>query len=260
MSEPIMQPPAEKNSSKDETVVSFSRTTFNYLIVAVTFLIVGVVIGASVFGQNNDGGLTEAAVERIVSQAIAEAGFGSAGPDRFELVDDDPYLGPEDAPVVIVEFSDYRCPYCGRHFEQTLDPLMENYGEYIRYVYRDYAALGPESVAAALAAECANEQGAFWAFHNAFFANQERLSRAYYIETAEANDLDIESFTTCIDEARYINEINADGLDGQINGVNGTPGFFINGTPLRGAQPYEMFERLVLRELEKAGIEPGAES
>ena len=87
----------------------------------------------------------------------------------FALVDDDPYIGNEDAPIVIVEFSDFFCSFCKRHFDQTLTPILENYGDYIRYVYRDFAQLTAESQPAAAAAECADEQGVFWDFHNDFF-------------------------------------------------------------------------------------------
>ena len=109
---------------------------------------------------------------------------------------------------------------------------------------------------AAQAAGCANEQGKFWKFHNTFFENQDKLGRDFYIQTAKDNGLDVDEFTKCIDEGRYTGEINADMVDGQLNDVQGTPGFFINGKFIRGAQPYEVFEKIVLRELKKAGIDP----
>lgn len=249
-----VQPNAEPMLA-DQPVVTVSGTVINYVLVAVTFLIVGVAIGAVAFG--NRSGLTEASVEKIVRTVLADYNLSNE-PNRFELVDNDPYLGAEDAPVVIVEFSDFRCPYCHRHFVDTLVPLLENYGEHIRYVYRHFAVLGPESTAAAIASSCGNEQGKFWEFHNTFFENQQSLGRSFYISVAEDNDLDVEAFTTCIDESRYLADVNSDIIDGQLNGVAGTPGFFINGTFVRGAQPYEVFERLVLRELAKANIEVNA--
>jgi protein-disulfide isomerase len=246
----------EQKPQSEQPVASLSGGLLNYLVISITFLVVGVIIGVTISNNTsaNDGGIDATVVERIMRDVLADAELGG-GVDRFELVDDDPYIGAEDAPVVIVEFSDFRCPYCGRHYTATLEPLLENYGEHIRYVYRDFAALGPESVAAAVASQCAFEQGVFWEFHDTFFTSQDQLGRDFYIATAEENGIDVDEFTTCIDESRYLNEVNSDGIDGQLNGVSGTPGFFINGNFVRGAQPYEVFERLVLRELSKAGID-----
>lgn len=245
------------NEPDSDEIVTLSTAAFKYAIIAVTFMTLGIVIGALGFGQNNSQpALTTADVEDVVRRVLDSYDFSAGSEvDRFALVDDDPYLGPEDAPVVIVEFSDFRCPYCGRHYEQTLEPLLENYGDYVRYVYRDLAIISQESLPAAMAAECAHEQGKFWEFHNAFFQNQDRLGRAFYIEQAETFELDVERFTTCYDEAEYLNEVQNDVVDAQIEGVSGTPGFFINGMFLSGARPYETFERLIQRELEDAGID-----
>lgn len=240
-------------ASNDE-VFTFSPIVGNYFIVAAVFFAVGLIVGVVGFGSGSS--LDEAAVERIVRSALADANLsGESGPDRFALVDDDPYIGDPDAPVVIVEFSDFRCPYCGRHFSETLQPLLDNYGEYIRYVYRDFANLSPESITSAVSAQCANEQGKYWDFHHALFTNQDRLGRELDLEIAADIDLDINSFTQCINEERYLDEVNADRLDGRLNNVTGTPGFFINGQFVSGAQPYEIFERIIQRELDRAGIQ-----
>lgn len=203
--------------------------------------------------------LDEATVQRIVTEAIAQSGRDNT--DRFEFVDDDPYLGAEDAPVVIVEFSAYACPYCGRHFIQTLQPLLDNYGQYIRYVYRDFPTINPDvSFPAALAAACANEQGKFWEYHDQLFNNQSQLGTDFFFSVANELELDIASFTTCFEEQRYLDEVNADYFDGSLMNITGTPSFLINGQSISGAQPYNIFERVVLRELEKAGIDPNADS
>ncbi|MCY3574540.1 MAG: thioredoxin domain-containing protein [Chloroflexi bacterium] len=208
--------------------------------------------------------LDEARLRAIIAEALeghaAAAKPAEAAPDRFALVDDDPYLGAVDAPVVIVEFSDFFCVYCKRHFDQTFVPLLENYGEHIRYVYRDFARLTPESAPAAAAAHCAYAQGKFWEFHSAFFANQQALGQDFYLQTAEENQLDIEQYTACLEDTGSLDEVDFDGLDGQLAGVQGTPGFFVNGQILSGAQPYRIFERMVQRELDKAGIDYAAVS
>lgn len=240
-----------------DPTAAISKVTFNYVLIAIVFLLVGIFIGA--FGLNdgrrmNDEQLIAALINALEARGLQYGGESGAS-DRFALVDDDPYLGDEDAPVVIVEFSDFFCSYCKRHFEQTFAPLLENYGEHIRYVYRDFARLTAESAPAAAAAQCAFEQDKFWEFHQTFFSQQDSLNRDFYIETAELHELDVDAYTACLDENRYLDEVDFDGLDGQLAGVRGTPAFFINGQLLSGAQPYRIFERLVQRELEQGGVQ-----
>ena len=246
--------PQTTPEKKADQVVVISKITFNYILIAITFLLVGMFIGA--WGRNaNSIAIDDEQLRAALTSVLADMEFGSEGAaDRFALVDDDPYLGDEDAPVVIVEFSDFFCVYCKYHFDQTFVPLLENYGQHIRYVYRDSARLNPESVPAAAAAQCAFEQGKFWEFHQAFFSSQAALNRDFYIQTAELHRLDVAAYTACLDENRYLGEVESDGLDAQLEGVHGTPAFFVNGQLLSGSQPYGIFERLVQRELDAAGI------
>jgi protein-disulfide isomerase len=250
----------DSKDKKEDALMTISPSMLMYALVAVTFLLVGIVIGTSL----NQNSVSAAEVERIVRTVLAETDFttASAGSetDRFELVDNDPYMGDENAPIVMVEFSDFFCPYCGRHYEQTLVPLLENYGKYIRYVYRDMAILSENSVLAAQAGECAAQQDKFWEFHNTFFTNQELLTPDYFRQVAQENGLDMTAFEACLATEATIKEVEADRIDGYINGVEGTPGFFINGNFVRGAQPYEVFEAYIVRELERAGIDPEADS
>ena len=226
----------------------------------ISALLLGMLLGYSL-GQNNQAEapapLDEAQMRAIIASALQD--YQPPAPadeiDRFALVDNDPYMGAVDAPVVIVEFSDFFCVYCKRHFDMTFMPLLEAYGPYIRYVYRDFARLTPESTPAAAAAGCAYAQGKFWEFHGAFFNNQDSLGRDFYLQTAENYQLDMAAYTDCLDSGMYIDEVEIDALDGQLAGVQGTPGFFINGQILSGAQPFRMFERMVQRELDKAGID-----
>ena len=239
------------------------RLTLNYIVVAAVFFAIGLFVGAAALNPPDDSKVRvdEAQLRAVIASALQEhqlAATAEEGPDRFAMVDDDPFLGEADAPVVIIEFSDFFCGYCKRHFDQTFAPLLENYGEHIRYVYRDFARLTAESTPAAAAAQCAFEQNMFWEFRSAFFENQDKLGRDFYVETAETLELDVEAYIACLDEGRYITEVEIDGLDGQLAGVRGTPGFFINGQILSGAQPYSIFERMIQRELVKAGIEHSA--
>ena len=239
------------------------RKLLSYVVVAVACYLLGLLVGSGSLNPPPEAAavtVDEAQLRAVILSVLEErdlAAADDAAPDRFALVDDDPYLGAADAPVVIVEFSDFFCTYCKRHFDQTFAPLLENYGEYIRYVYRDFARLTPESAPAAEAAQCAFAQGKFWEFHADFFSNQQALGREFYLETAAAHELDIDEFSACLDERRYLDEVEIDGLDGQLAGVRGTPGFFINGQIVSGAQPYRIFERMTQRELDLAGIDYG---
>ena len=250
-----------------EAAATAKPATMNYTIVAIVFLLIGLFTGHQIWNTAGDSEpvlVDEAQLRGIIRQVLEDSDIAVKGDlprdeiDRFAMVDDDPYLGAEDAPVVIVEFSDFFCSFCKRHFDNTFTPLLENYGQHIRYVYRDFARLRPESADAAAAAQCAFAQGKFWEFHGALFANQPDINRDFYIATAEANALDMDAFTACIDEGMYASEVQLDGFDGQIAGVSGTPSFFINGQALSGAQHYSIFERMVQRALQDAGIDAPA--
>lgn len=232
--------------------VTLSRNTFNAMVIGVTFLFIGIVIGVLAFGGS--GGVDEDAVRAIVRDVLEESGV-DALEDMEAMADDDPYIGDEDAPIVIVEFSAYACPYCGRHFEQTFEPLLENYGQYIRYVYRDFPTINPNvSFPAAMAANCAEEQGMFWEYHELLFENQEQLGTQYFPLAASQLGMNVEQFNECLSSQRYYSEVENDFYDGSILGISGTPSFYINGTFYSGAQPYEFFERVIQRELDRAGI------
>lgn len=171
-------------------------------------------------------------------------------------VDDDPVLGEEDAPVVLVEFSDFQCPFCGKFSTETLPQLEEKYVKTgkVKLVYRDFPLeFHPEAELAAMAAECADEQGKFWEYHDVLFANQELLGDANYKKWAEDLGMDTEQFNGCYKGLKYLNEVRADMADGQKYGVSGTPAFFVNGKLISGAQPYTVFEQEIEAALAAAG-------
>lgn len=206
----------------------------------------------------SDGGISVGDVSQLVMEALAQQEAARLAEERIRLVDNDPYQGDEDAPLVIVEFSAYACPYCGRHFQETLQPLLDNYGEYIRYVYRDFPVINEAvSFPAAIAAQCANEQDQFWQFHDVLFRNQDKLGREFYLETASSISLDVAAFTACIDENRYQQEVLDDYYAADDLGISGTPTFWINGEIVSGALPYARFEQIILRQLQASGITVG---
>lgn len=185
----------------------------------------------------------------------ANAAPANNEPQRFEVsADDDPARGPEDAPVVIIEFSDYQCPFCRRFRQQTFDRLFETYGDQIRFVYRDFplTQIHPEAVNAAIAANCAGEQGQYWAYHDKLFEQAQGLSHEAYLAYARELGLDMEAFQACLQDPAQKKEVLADRDTGVQLGVTGTPTFFINGIPVVGAQPFEVFQQIIDQELQKA--------
>ncbi|MFH1587183.1 MAG: DsbA family protein [Candidatus Diapherotrites archaeon] len=163
-------------------------------------------------------------------------------------VDDDPVKGSEDAPVTIIEFSDFECPFCARFYSQTLSQIEKNYIDTgkVKLVYRDFPlSFHQEAQPAAEAAECADEQGKFWEMHDKIFENQQAISDSSYKQWAAELGLDTGQFNECLDSGKYASEVQKDVADGQAYGVSGTPAFFINGTKLIGAQPYSKFEEAI---------------
>ena len=183
-------------------------------------------------------------------------------PQIFTIsLDDDPFKGDSNAPVTIVEFSDFQCPFCSRFFQQTLPQLEENYintGK-VKFVYRDLPldSLHPNARPTHIAAECADEQGKFWEYHDILFLNQakwkdlasEDLENSLK-KYAQVLGLDVPSFETCLSSDEIADEVNRDALEARSYGTTGTPTFFI-GTEkdgfikLVGAQPYSSFQRVI---------------
>ena len=165
--------------------------------------------------------------------------------------DDDPAIGLPDAPVLIVEFSDYQCSFCARFALETLPQILETYEGKIRVVFRDFPLSSIHSNAqnAAEAAECADDQGQFWAYHDLLFQNQQALDIDSLKGYAQRLGLDTEAFNQCLDSGQYTSEVQNDLAQGQGYGVTGTPTFFINGRLLRGAKPFSAFEAMIEEEL-----------
>ena len=167
-----------------------------------------------------------------------------------------PFRGQPNAPVTLVEFSDYQCPFCGRA-EGTVDEVMKAYGEKVRIVYRDYPLpFHPQARPASEAANCAHAQGKFWPYHAKLFANQTALGEDKLKEYAKDVGLDETKFEQCLKDKPFKAAIDKDIADGGKVGVNGTPAFFINGRMLSGAQPFEKFKELIDEELSAKGVSP----
>lgn len=170
---------------------------------------------------------------------------------RYDIpVDDDPSLGPVDAAITLIEFSDYECPFCTRWHTEVFGPLLEKYPDQVRFVYRDFPLPShPNAIPAAEAANCANEQGAFWEYHDQLFKTTQGLNTTLYTKIASDLNLDAEKFKQCIEKRTYQAEVDADFQFAANLGVTSTPTFFLNGIPIVGAQPFEFFDEVVRREL-----------
>jgi protein-disulfide isomerase len=166
--------------------------------------------------------------------------------------DDDPRLGPDNAPVTIIEFSDFQCPFCQRSVG-VLQEIRRIYGDKIRVVYRDFPGQNhPHAWPAAEAAQCAHEQGKFWEYHDLLFARQSPEKTWNFLALAVELHLQADAFNGCLNSGRFRAEIYKDFQDGLNLGIASTPTFFINGRPLVGAQPTAAFEALI----DKALLDP----
>lgn len=169
-----------------------------------------------------------------------------------EIGEDDPARGPAGAPVEIVEFSDFQCPFCQR-LTGALDRLKAEFGDEVRLVFKDYPL--PNHAQAFKAAEaglCAHAQGRFWELHDVMFSQQDALEVDDLKRHAGALGMDQAAFDACLDSGRFAEQVNADLQYGQALGVQSTPTVFINGRAVMGAAPYETFEEIVRDELDRA--------
>lgn len=157
--------------------------------------------------------------------------------------------GSETAPVIIEEFSDFQCGYCGKFSRETLPRLIETYVDTgkVRLVFRHFAILGPGSKAAAEASACAGAQGQFWPYHDQLYGALGRrgFNRENLLHIAQALRLDVTDFTHCVDTRRFGAQVQAETNAAMALGLRGTPGFVINGRPIAGALPFGLFQSVI---------------
>ncbi len=252
-------------TKKHEQQVTVDKSTYHKLIIS----IVSVAIISAFLGGYVVGGETAEPKEVIIRETIQDlqqprqTGQEQFGPQimRNISIDDDPMKGNPDAPITIIEFSDFQCPFCAKFHETTLPLLEQNYistGK-VNFVYRDFPiqSIHPNAIPAALASECADDQGKFWEMHDRIFESQGDwqslevlqsviLFKQYAIDLG----LDADEFDLCIDSGKYLDEIRKDLDDGRNYGVTGTPGFFVGNkeigfTKLIGAQPFSSFQIVI---------------
>lgn len=235
-----------KKSAKDQRKREIRKKGLsrrNLLVIILATLAVGALIGASLWFPRS----------KTVS-STDQGSYPSAITDSGE-----PTLGSADAPVTIIEFSDFQCPFCSRFTMITFKQIEEEYvgTGLVKVVFRQFAFLGQESQWAAEAAECANEQGRFWEYHDKLFSSQAGENRGAFSKSnlkrfAAELGLGTQAFNQCLDSGRYADEVKEDTAEGKRRGVQGTPTFFVNGQKLVGAQPFSEFQRIIAEELRKA--------
>ncbi len=166
-----------------------------------------------------------------------------------------PYEGDEDAPVTVVVFDDFQCPFCGKFFRETLPKLRSDYIDTgkVKFVFKHFPlSFHQYAEKAAEAAKCAEEQGKFWEMHDKLYENQDALDVDSLKSYAADLGLDTEQFNDCLDSGKYADDVQSDFNEGVDLGVSGTPTFFINGEKLVGAQPYSVFQQVINSKLQEA--------
>ncbi len=174
-----------------------------------------------------------------------------------------PIMGEPNAPITLVEFGDYQCYFCNQFFHTTEDDLFKNYVDTgkVKVIFKDYTIIGQDSITAAHAAHCADDQGLFWKYHDTLYnhwtgENNGWASSENLLQFAKDIGLDIDEFSKCMIDSKYAQIITKSNQDAKDLGITGTPAFFIIGpdnkvTKIGGAQPYDVFERIFNSELEK---------
>jgi len=268
-----------QSSNNEESKITISKSSYNRMLKGIVVAIaIATFLGGYAVGTLDGGSdsLSADEIKDIISaveaKAPAPAPQQAQAPTQrtasqiFQVsLDDDPFKGNPNAPVTVVEFSDFQCPFCSRFFTQTLPALEENYintGK-IKLVYKDFPLdnLHPNARPAHIAAECADEQGKFWEYHDVLFENQGQWSRlssadlsSQLNQYATSMGLDSASFDSCLSSPSMADEVNADFLQAASYGATGTPTFFIgnekNGfIKLVGAQPYAAFQAAINAQL-----------
>jgi protein-disulfide isomerase len=258
-----------EDKKKDEQIV-VSKSMYNRLIIA----IISVAIISAFLGGYVIGGETAEPKEIIIRETVQNSQTKQTTQEQFGpqiirniSLDDDPMKGNPDAPITIIEFSDFQCPFCAKFHETTLPQLEKNYistGK-VNFVYRDFPiqSIHPNAIPAALASECADDQGKFWEMHDMIFENQIswqglsiEQSVNLFTEYSSEIGLNTDEFDSCMSSVKHLEEIRNDLNDGREYGVTGTPGFFVGNeeigfTKLIGAQPFSSFQRVIDGQLDR---------
>lgn len=262
----------ESESIQNKENMSIKKSSFNGLVIGIIVL-VGI---ASFFAGSYTSNLNSNQIsQEDLDETIAKLELKilqnqlptkQASPPVKISVDDDPIIGNSDAPITIIEFSDFQCPFCARFHTQTLPLILEEYIKQgkVKLVFRDFPiqSIHPNALPASVAAECANDQGKFREMHDILFEKQNEWNQlettealSLFSEYASSMQLDQKTFDSCLTSGKHIPEIQNDLNDGREYGVTGTPGFFVGNekigfTELKGAQPFDSFKKIIDAQLD----------
>ena len=245
-SEPLTNPIVKKNL-KETRHVHIPSIALGAGI-AISCLVLGIFLGNFIDGENSQLLVETPTITNIEKQQNIQG--------LATLVENgSPILGNIDAPLTLVEFGDYQCSFCKRHFDQTHDLIMKNYvaTSKVKILFKDMIVTpGEDSINAAHAAHCAKDQGMFWKYHYMLYNNWEGENTGWVTNDnlnkfAKNIDLDMNKFSKCMSEDKWMELINASENDARIMGITGTPSFFLIGTEneiikIHGAQPYDVFK------------------
>ena len=252
--------------------IAVKKSTFNSIIIG---LIVAVAVAAFLAGSYTSNLNQNQISEEVLDEALAKLELKllqNQLPTKQPAVsvmisaDDDPIIGNPDAPITIIEFSDFQCPFCARFHTQTLPLILEEYIEQgkVKLVFRDFPiqSIHPNALPASVAAECANEQDKFIEMHDMLFEKQNEWNKlepadtlSLFSQYASNMELEQNAFDSCLTGGKYIEEIKNDLNDGREYGVSGTPGFFVGNdqvgyVELKGAQPFDSFKKVIDAQLD----------
>jgi protein-disulfide isomerase len=258
-----------------DNIPNKSSTSSGMMVALIAVVAIAAFFAGTYFSNLDSDTITKSDLEDALSKLESKINVQKASPQQAPSqpsqpvkisLDNDPIRGDPNAPITIVEFSDFQCPFCARFHLQTLPLLLEEYIDTgkVNLVYRDFPiqSIHPNALPAAVAAECANEQGKYWEYHDTLFEKQNswnRLDSNTVISTFSqyATDIGLEQqqFDSCLDSGKYLEEVQGDLSDGKDYGITGTPGFFIGNdeigfVKINGAQPFDSFQRVIDAQLD----------
>lgn len=252
--------PVNLTQSILNTPITIILTKLMYVVLLASFLLIGYLFGKLQSLEKNNSNSEVKVISAISPQPTTA--IPTPPPNPKEILQKLsqghlPQEGDENAKVTIIEFSDFECPFCANYFRDTLPKIRADYIETgkVKVYYRHLPlAFHPLAKPLAIASECANDQGKFWQMHDKIFENHDKISTSniqIHKEWALELGLDPIQFNNCVDNQQHVDSINEDAKAAAEVGITGTPGFFVNGRLVMGAQPYEVFKSIIDEELAK---------
>jgi len=259
------------DSKQNKQNASVKKTTLNGLIIALITIVGVAAFFAGSYTSLNSNQISQEDLNEAIAKLelkILQNQLSTKQPsEQVKIsIDDDPVIGDPNAPITIIEFSDFQCPFCARFHTQTLPLILDEYIQEgkVKLVFRDFPiqSIHPNALPASVAAECAHEQGKFKEMHDALFENQNEWNKletvdalAMFSQYATEMKLEQQVFDACLTSGKYIEEIRNDLDNGRNYGVSGTPGFFVGNdqigyVELKGAQPFESFKKIIDAQLD----------